>query len=429
MLTRRNFLRSLTLSGTGFLLRGRLLANVISELSEAMVPIRRLTQGPKFHWFGYYDKLEFDSSDRFVLCNEVDFEGRSPTADDRIRVGMVDLEDGDRWIDLGKSDAWGWQQGCMLQWRPGDKREVIWNDREDNSFISRIKDVDTGSERVLPFPVYALSPDGKWAVTLDFGRLQTVRPGYGYQGVPDKYANEFAPEDSGIWRVNLETGASTLIVSLADLARIPFNGLDVVDRPHWVNHLLISPDSQRLVFLHRRRLKAPDDPTFSTGNRLVTRMMTVNLDGTDLHVIDPSGFTSHFIWRDPEHICAWTKPAGHEHGFYLLRDHTNEVTPVGAGIMTENGHNTYLSTGNGREWILNDTYPLGPKRQQTPYLFHVPTGERIDLGHFHSPSAYADEWRCDTHPRSSRDGTKVVIDSPHDGCGRQLWLLDISHIV
>ncbi|MFN9753878.1 MAG: hypothetical protein ACK55L_00575 [bacterium] len=65
------------------------------------VPMRAITKGPKFHWFGYYDKLEFDPTGRYVLANEVDFEGRSPRAEDKIRIGMVDLKDNDRWIDLG----------------------------------------------------------------------------------------------------------------------------------------------------------------------------------------------------------------------------------------------------------------------------------------------------------------------------------------
>ena len=97
--------------------------------------------------------------------------------------------------------------------------------------------------------------------------------------------------------------------------------------------------------------------------------------------------------------------------------------------MTVNGHNTYLPAGDGTEWILNDTYPHGTHRQQNPYLYHVPTGTRHDLGHFHLPKEYKGEWRCDTHPRSSNDGRSVVIDSPHGGDGRQLWLLDISQFL
>ena len=76
--------------------------------------MRVITSGPKHHWFGYYDKFEFDPSDRYVLSMETDFEHRSPRPDDIIKIGMVDLEDNDRWIELGESRSWGWQQGCMF---------------------------------------------------------------------------------------------------------------------------------------------------------------------------------------------------------------------------------------------------------------------------------------------------------------------------
>src|SRR5947209_16678946 len=82
-------------------------------------PVRAITRGPKFHWFGYYDKLQFDPTGRYVLGMEVDFEHRSPKPDDEIRLGVIDLEDDDRWTEIGATRAWNWQQGCMLQWLPG----------------------------------------------------------------------------------------------------------------------------------------------------------------------------------------------------------------------------------------------------------------------------------------------------------------------
>ena len=100
---------------------------------ESNLPKKRvITKGPGYHWFGYYDKLEFDPSNRFVLGMKVDFEHRSPKPDDAIQIGMVDLKNNDQWISLGASKAWCWQQGCMLQWMPGSKSEIIWNDREDS---------------------------------------------------------------------------------------------------------------------------------------------------------------------------------------------------------------------------------------------------------------------------------------------------------
>jgi hypothetical protein len=350
---------------------------------------------------------------------EVDFEHRSPTPDDAIRIGMVDLADGDRWIELGESRAWCWQQGCMLQWRPGSATEILWNDREEGRFVCRVLDVKTRALRTIPYPIYSVSPCGTWAVSVDFLRVNDMRPGYGYAGGPDPHAGELAPERSGLFRVDLNTGQQTLLFSLAEIAAIPFDKYDLTGAKHWFNHLLVSPDGSRFEFLHRWRMEGLS----SFG----TRMLTAAADGSDVRVIDPSGYTSHFIWRDPQHILAWSRADSHGDAFYLFEDREGgKVEVVGAGIMTRNGHCTYLP---GNEWILNDTYP-DKDRNQNPYLYHVATGRVVPLGSFHSPPEYAHhEYRCDTHPRFSPDGRLVCIDAPHTGEGRQMHLIDISRVV
>lgn len=428
---RRDFLHRAGAIGALSLIPGatRLHASDILSLSEELVPTRKITKGPKHHWFGYYDKLEFDPSNRFVLSNEVDFEMRTPTAEDEIRVGMVDTQDGDRWIELGRSKAWGWQQGCMLQWLPGTESKVIWNDREQDRFVSRIQDVQTGETQVIPHPIYSIGGDGKWAVSTSFARVQNMRPGYGYKGIKDPYEDERHPARSGIWNVNLETGSSELIVSLDTLAGIPFEGAKLHDRWSWTNHLLMSPDSKRFVFLHRWREFSHKDERFETNRGWKTRMFVANVDGSDLRLLMPHGMVSHFIWKDPDHVCAWTQPEGEEAGFYVYNVHSLEYTRVGAEKMPRDGHNTYLPFGNGVDWILNDAYPTKDKRQQIPYLYHVPTDRRFDIGKFHLPPDYKGEWRCDLHPRASNDGRIVAIDSAHGGDGRQVYLLDVSAIV
>ena len=388
-----------------------------SESEEKLPPVRQITQGPKFHWFGYYDKLEFDPSCRYVLGMEVDFEHRSPRPDDEIRVGMVDLEDGDRWIDLGSTRAWCWQQGCMLQWRPGSETEVVWNDRKGDRFVCHVLDVKSGKKRTIPHAVYSLSPDGRSAVSLDFRRVNDMRPGYGYAGLADPHADVLAPEDSGLFRVDLDSGEATLIFSVADAVKIPYPKADLSRGKNYFNHLLVSPDGKRFEFLHRWGF-----PKWTGG----TRMLTAAMDGSDVRIVDPNGKTSHFIWRDPNHILAWAWHPSHGHKFYLFEDKTGgKVEVVGKDVMTINGHCTYLP---GNAWILNDTYP-DKNRNQSPYLYHVATGKRVWLGHFYLPPKYRGEWRCDTHPRFSPDGKSVVIDSPHTGQGRQLHLIDISGIV
>ncbi len=415
---RREFLFSLAAACPGRTTSDHGAFGVREELPSA----RAITREPGYHWRGYYDKLLFDPGNRFILANEVDFEGRSPRPDDVVRVGMVDTREGDRWIELGMTRAWNWQQGCMLQWLPGAQSDVIWNDREGDHFVCHILNVTTGKRRTLPSPVYCLSPDGRWGLVTDFRRLNDMRPGYGYAGLQDPNAGKLAPADAGIWRVDLHTGAQTLLFSLADAAGIPFSGRPEnairPDSKHWFNHLLFNTDGSRFLFLHRWR--GPGDRTFST------RMFTANPDGGDLYVLDPWGMTSHFVWRDPHHVMAWAWHPSHGDRFYLFRDRSDTVEVVGKDVMTVNGHNTYVP-GTNNEWVLNDTYPDG-NRIQHLYLFHIPTGRRTYLGHFASPPQYAGEWRCDLHPCASRDGRCVVIDSAHGSNGRQLYLLEIGEL-
>ena len=430
--SRRIFLRGVAAVSAAHLLPAEALAGFSSN---ELPPVRAITRGPKFHWFGYYDKLQFDSSSRFVLGMQVDFEHRTPEPNDVVEIGMVDLQDNDRWITLGESRAWNWQQGCMLQWVPGSKSEVIWNDRAGEKFVSHILDVKTRKKRTLPAPIYNLSFDGRTAIAPDFRRLNEVRPGYGYAGLPDPNRAELMPDDAGLWRIDVATGKQQMLFSFADIARYPYlegygkAANDPAKAKHWFNHLLFSPEGNRFIFLHRWRVITGRESRqdLAGGGKWSTRMFTADRDGRSLHVLDPYGRTSHFIWRDPAHVCAWAWHPSHGEKFYLYKDKTDKVEVVAPDVMTVNGHNTYLP-GTNNEWILNDTYP-DRERIQHPYLYNTPSGRRVQLGHFHSPPAYTGEWRCDLHPRSSPDGRKVVIDSPHGGQGRQMHLIDVDRIV
>lgn len=388
-------------------------------------PVRVVTGTPGHHWFAYYDKLEFSPDDRYLLSMEVDFEHRSPEPDDVIRIGMVDLEEDDKWTELGESRAWGWQQGCMLQWIPGSSDEIIWNDRGEEGFISRILNVGNGDSRSLPAPVYSITPDGKTAVYPDFSRIDDMRPGYGYAGFPDRFADQLAPEESGIFKLDLESGETELIIPISRIAAIPWKE-DISDNKHYFNHLLINPDGTRFIFLHRWRTE---------DHRWKTRMLTAGLDGSDIRVIDDCGVTSHFIWRDPQTILAWSHYPGYDarlsasglnSGFCLFEDQPGggEVKLAAGKEMAKDGHCTYIPGGR---YILNDTYP-DRDRMSHLILYDTEKSEVIPVHKFFMPPEYQGEWRCDLHPRSSRGGSLVAVDAPHQDSGRQIHLVDISAV-
>lgn len=396
------------------------------EASKTHVPARVITQGPKHHWFGYYDKLQFDPTNRFVLCMEVGFEGRSPKPEDEIKIGMIDLENNDKWIELGTSKAWGWQQGCMLQFLPGSDSLIIWNDRIDNRFVSHLLNIYTKKEEILPFAIYALSPDGIHAVTTDFDRIQDTRSGYGYAGVPDPNKDDLAPNNAGIYLCNLKTGEKKLIIAyrqMVDMPPLPDDNAnaDRSTQKNWFNHLLFNTDGSRFIFLHRWKAKSKTDV-----DGFATLMYTSDLEGKKINLVDPSNYTSHFIWKNKTQIAAWTRQPSHGNGFYVFTDGKPEETYVlNQEKMPVNGHNTYLP--NNKNWILNDSYP-DQNRFQHVYLYNTDTDVKIPIGDFYAPVAYKGEWRCDTHPRSSNNGKMVCIDCPVTNGGRQLVLMDISKI-
>jgi hypothetical protein len=284
--------------------------------------------------------------------------------------------------------------------------------------------VETKEESIIPFPIYTLSPDGKYGLSVDFRRINDMRPGYGYAGIPDPNKDVLAPENSGIYLVDMETGKGKFLISLADIAEIPYEYDDLSDAKHYFNHLLFNTDGSRFIFLHRWRKPGQ--------NGFGTRMLTSDLEGKDIRTVDPYGYTSHFIWRDAENVLMWAyqpQMMKDTAAFYLIKDDDKQVANfVGKGVMVENGHCTYVP-GTNKEWILNDTYPDKETRLITVFLYHVPTGKRVDLAKVYLPKEYKGEWRIDAHPRSSRDGKLVCIDSGCMGEGRQMIVMDISSIV
>lgn len=376
---------------------------------------RAVTSGPRHHFFGYYDKFPWDATGRYLLALETTFIHRPPEPADTAGIGMVDLQDGNRFIPLAETHAWNWQQGTMLHWLPSaPDRLIIHNDRADGRFFAVIRDVFTGERRILPRPVYAVSHDGKKALSLNFARVHRERPGYGYCGVPDPWEKEFAPEADGIYLMDLETGANHLIVSLAQIVDTFHH--DTMDGVmNWFNHLQFSMDDSRFIFLHRWR--RPNGSWF-------TQLCTANTDGSGIYCLNNDEMTSHFDWRGSKQVLAWARRHGVGDYYFLFDDQSQDYQIVGADVFTSDGHCSYSPDGR---WILTDTYPDREQRRAL-ILFRVADGKRVDIGRFYSPKDVDGEIRCDLHPRWSRDGRQVCIDSVHEG-ERQIYVLDVADIV
>ena len=343
---------------------------------------------------------------------------RRPSPDDVAEIGIIDLENGNQWRKLSETRAWNWQQGCMLQWIPGSDDEIIFNVREENRFQAKMLNVRTDETRLLSQPVYGVSPTGREAISLNFSRLFDVRPGYGYAGVADPWGETLCPEDDGLYNVNLETGDSRLIFSLADAARLGEPQPGMKTGKHRFNHVQWNTDGSRFAVLHRWSVV----PSPANWLPWATRLLTMNADGTDPFVLLDHTMVSHYDWRDPKTLLAWARRNEIGDRYFLCTDKTAEAHVVGDGILTVDGHCSYSPD---RRWILTDTYP-DKEGFRTLLLFDPANERRIDIGRFHGPTPPDGEIRCDLHPRWSRNGKKVCIDSIHENGIRQVYVLDVS---
>lgn len=62
---------------------------------------------------------------------------------------------------------------------------------------------------------------------------------------------------------------------------------DMVNAEHKVNHLMLSPNGKRFMVLHR----------WFEGQRKYTRLVTCNIDGTDMYNLSDDDMVSHCFGR------------------------------------------------------------------------------------------------------------------------------------
>ena len=424
-----------------------------------MPTVRPATSGPKHHFFGFHDLCPWDATGRYMLALETDFIDRMPRSEDKARICLIDLSKVNGQgsiVALAETSAWNFQQGSRLQWIPGAKKRIIYNDRRKDShgwdkLVSVILDIETKEEKVLDYPIYAVSPNGDFALGIDFGALVG---GYSY-GISDKRRltsgikqvtvaresnvnGQMSNVNAGITKVNLDNGKTE------DFTIIPEKG-------HVFTHVAFNPSGTRVAFIDKSSL--PD-------GGFIQKLITADPDGSDPRTFE--AHVTHYCWRNDTELLGygkwspvamalrakgWTrnpilKPflaiarkmrgglkqviAGQS--YLLFNDETREVKRVAAGVLTEDGHPMFSPDG---KWFVTDTYP-DRSHERALILYDWENRKKIDIGKFASlPKGFPVDWdvsgmRSDLHPRWNRNGTEICIDSVHEGT-RQMYVVTIDH--
>ena len=396
------------------------------------------------YFFGYYDKSPLNKNNSKLLACKSTFIDKMPTKDDILEIGYFEWKKSNEFIKITETKAWNWQQGCMLQWlAPDYDKKIIYNDRIDDKFVTVIFDIESREKDILPMAYYTASNKGYFVLCIDNERHSFYRSGYSYKGIENLSKKVPLLENDGIWHIDINTKKIKQIVTLKQMTETkPLSNMK--NAIHYVEHLMISPDNKRFVFLHRWQ-------TEDSG--IYARLYTANVDGSDIYLLNDSGRISHYSWRNDTEIVAWgglsnpinslrkyknivrffikplmplykklaggnsvdgnTKLSAMVSGdsYIIFTDKSNKKRRLATDVLTKDGHPSFSKVNENL--MITDTYP-NPKDEfkEELILFDMTKKEIVSslkLNHLEEFASSA--VRCDLHPKWSHDGKYVCIDT------------------
>lgn|GEM_PF-1856558 len=347
----------------------------------------------KHLFFGYYDIPQSNNNNDKLLVHKLGLGAIA--GQDSIYISYIDKK-ANNIVDISKSYAWNWQQGSRLRWNNICDDEIYFNNYYENEYCTELWDIK--SKRLIKRyneAFYDISSDGKYGLSLDFSRLQRLRPGYGYCNKKDKTKGICAPENDGIVYVNLETEAKEKIIDLSELARE--NNISS-KYESYINHISISPDSRFFIFFYLWTLGA--------GMPWKNCMYMYDIANKTKKIITKDIIVSHYCWHGNNNLIITSI----EGNYYNYDFKNNEVSKLENKVFIHDGHPSVVSDNK----LLSDTYPLDGNFQ-TLFTASIEGDEYKELAQIYSDPRMFGEYRCDTHPRLFKDNKSVTVDSTFSG--------------
>ena len=180
---------------------------------------------------------------------------------------------------------------------------------------------------------------------------------------------------------------------------------------HYINHVAYCPDERYIIFIHRWQVP---------GGEFVSRLLRYDLSERKLMSLLDYGHVSHYCWKTNTEMMIYATNCEHKKGYMIVNIETGAVRML-LGLPSEDGHPSYSKDGR---WILTDTYP-DHKRKQYLFLFDTREDKLYRLDDLYSPLKYYNDFRCDLHPRWSRDNKHICVDNTQSG-KRSLKIYNLS---
>lgn len=351
-------------------------------------------------YFGYYDISPFNVNGKEFVYLRLEGENQSAWV-------ILSLLDGKKERVVAHTNAWNWQQGARLRWMPNNSRKICFNDYLDNKYLARIINIDDGQESRIDAPLYDVSPDGSWGLSIDFERLQVKRPGYGYYCYP-YFENEESLSEEGIDLVNLIDNAKRRIITYKSIAELP--GCETSDyRVNYINHLSFSPSGEKFLFFWLYACKGPH----------IAHLIVYDLKKEQFTVLETAERVSHYVWENDDNIICTAFKGANECHYYRYTVSTKGKELLCENILKRDGHPSMYADNV----IITDTYP-DKYGYQRIFMVDLKNSTRKELVSVYSDSRVEGEKRTDMHPRLNPDKTIISFDANLSG-RRSLFMLHL----
>jgi len=383
--------------------------------------IAQLTTGSKHHFFGYIGQcrtIPWNATGRYILGLEIDTIDRMPSPGEAATIILIDTQDNNKILRVDKTHAWNPQQGTMFYWNPlAAGTQFFFNDRDvkTGKVFTVIYDIEK-KKRVREFryndtPIGngGVAADGSAWLGLNYGRLARLRLVTGYPGALDWSKDEVAPENDGIFIVDIKTGEKRLLVSYRQLEKkLKELNPEMVHDGLFINHTLWNRDCDRIYFFVRAGWNGQ-------GYKRINTPFSIRADGKGL-TLHETNIGGHPEWAEGSQLI------GRQGKNQILYDVEEKkvVGQLGNPEMFPDPEGDISLSPDGN-WFVNGY------KQDTENFYAV--YRRSDGAFVRSEGinkgAYSGDIRIDPAPRWNRTNDAMLVPGIDKNKTRQMFIINV----
>jgi hypothetical protein len=401
---------------------------IIAQEPSVELKIEQLTSGEKHHFFGYIGQCQtipWNKSGRYILGLEIDRINRMPLPEEAATIILVDTRKNNKIIRVDKTHAWNPQQGTMFYWNPlAPETQFFFNDRDPETGkvytviydIKKKKRIREYRFSETPIGNGGVAADGSSWLGLNYGRLARLRLVTGYPEALDWSKDEIAPENDGIFIVDIKSGEKRLLVSYRQLEKklkefdpeMEHSGL-------FINHTLWNRNADRVYFFARAGWN-------DTPGKRINVPFSVNRDGSGL-TLHEMHIGGHPEWGEGNLVIGRHREeegAPDRQIFYNVD--TKQITGQlgNPELFPKPGADISLSPGG--DWFVNG-YSLSDRNYYAVYRQSdgaFARSEGINKG------SYSGDIRIDPAPRWNRNNDAILVPGIAENKTRQMFVIYVK---